>query len=229
MTRELPGFAGAVQRRLRTTVAKRFSRFTVAAAAALGTNQITLTICLGPLRWTAGRSAITAWAAAAAVSYLVSRWAWERKGRPNVLKETLPFWMVSIGAAIVLTTATKFANQQAISMGLGHTRQVLFDDAANLLANCVTFLTRFVIFHYVLFADRKKVRNTTALAPASSLGEPCGPVSPSVPTGSAAPVGAVAGAHSAGSPMPESGTPQASENVPAGAETGSLPELGTQR
>ena len=88
------------------------------------------------------------------MSYILSRWAWERKGRPDLLRETLPFCAVSVGAAIVLTLTTKYANQQALRMGLSHPARVLFADGAYLVANCVTFLTRFVIFHYVLFADR---------------------------------------------------------------------------
>src|SRR6266849_1780288 len=131
----------AVKHRLQTSVGKRFSRFIVVAAGAVIASQITLTVCLGPVGWTAGRSAVAAWLVGAAVSYVLSRWAWERKGRPNLLKETLPFWVVSVGTAIVLTLTTKWANQQALSMGLSGTQQVLFDAAAYFAANCMTFLT----------------------------------------------------------------------------------------
>ena len=144
----------AVKNKLQTQVGKRFSRFVLVAAAAVVTSQVTLTICLGPAGLTAGKSAIAAWVAGAAVSYVLSRWAWERKGKPNLLKETLPFWIVAVGTAIVLTLTTKWANHQAVSMGLSDPQQVLFDDAAYFVANCATFLTRFMIFHYVLFSDR---------------------------------------------------------------------------
>ena len=117
-------------------------------------SQLTLTICLGALHWTAGSSALTAWIAGATVSYLASRWAWERRGRPQFLRETLPFWTVAVGTAIVLTAVTKFANQYAISMGLSHVRRVVFLDGCFFFANFATFLTRFVIFHYLLFSER---------------------------------------------------------------------------
>jgi len=158
----------AIQRRLQTSVGKRFSRFVLVAAGAVIASQITLTVCLGPLGWTAGRSALTAWLVGAAVSYVLSRWAWERKGRPNLLKETLPFWIVAVGTAIVLTLTTKWANQRALSMGLSHSERVLFVAASYFLANCVTFLTRFLIFHYILFKDRgSKVSELVAELPAS--------------------------------------------------------------
>jgi putative flippase GtrA len=157
-----------VQRGLQTSVGKRFSRFILVAAGAVIASQITLTMCLGPVGWTAGRSAVAAWLAGAAVSYVLSRWAWERKGKPNLLKETLPFWVVAVGTAVVLTLTTKWANQQAISMDLSHVQRVLFADAAYFLANCVTFLTRFLIFHYVLFKDRgAKVSELVSELPAS--------------------------------------------------------------
>jgi putative flippase GtrA len=160
----------AVERKLQTSVGKRFSRFILVAAGAVIASQVTLAVCLGPAGWTAGRSALTAWLAGAAVSYVLSRWAWERKGKPNLLKETLPFWIVSVGTAIVLTLTTKWANQHALAMDMSHTERVLFAGAAYFLANCVTFLTRFLIFHYILFRDRgSKVSELVSELPASEL------------------------------------------------------------
>jgi len=160
----------AVKRRLQTSVGKRFGRFVLVAAGAVIASQITLTVCLGPVGWTAGRSAVAAWLVGAAVSYVLSRWAWERKGRPNLLKETLPFWIVAVGTAVVLTLTTKWANQQAISMGFSHGQRVLFVDLAYFLANCVTFVTRFLIFHYILFKDRgSRVSELVSELPASEM------------------------------------------------------------
>jgi putative flippase GtrA len=170
--------AAAAQSKLHTTVGRRFSRFAVAAVAAVVASQTTLAVLLGAVGWTAGRSALAAWVAGAGTSYLVSRWAWERKGRPHLLKETVPFWIVAVCAAVVLTTTTKIANQRGIAMGLSHTQQLIFVGAAYFVANCVTFLTRFVIFHYVLFKDREAKLEAPAAAadPVAGPGSPPGPV-----------------------------------------------------
>ena len=158
----------AIERRLHTSVGNRFSRFVLVAAGAVIASQATLAICLGPVGWTAGRSALTAWVVGAAVSYVLSRWAWERKGKPNLLKETLPFWIVAVGTAIVLTATTKWANQRALAMDLPDNERLMFTAAAYFLANCVTFLTRFLIFHYILFRDRgSKVSELVSELPAS--------------------------------------------------------------
>src|SRR6516165_2432219 len=144
----------AVERRLHTPVGKRFSRFILVATGAVIASQITLAVCLGPVGWGAGRSALTAWLVGAVVSYVLSRWAWERKGKPHLLKETLPFWIVSLGAWTVLGLTSHYASVWALENDKSHWQRVLIVDAAYLIANVVTFLARFLIFHYLLFADR---------------------------------------------------------------------------
>lgn len=129
-------------------------RFVPVSLAAVAASQTTLAVLVGITRVSAGTSAVLASIAGAAVSYILSRWAWERKGRPHVLKETLPFWAVAISAWIVLGVVSHYASVWATSNGLSHWERVLVVNAAYLMANCVTFVTRFAIFHYVLFADR---------------------------------------------------------------------------
>lgn len=143
-----------LQRRLRSTVVKRFIRFAPAAFCAVAATQITYIICLGPANLTAGVAGFAGWFAGAAVSYVISRWAWERKGRPHLLKETLPFVAVSIGAGVILTLASKFGNHVAMEMGLDGAARVIVADLFYFAANCLTFALRFVIFHFILFADR---------------------------------------------------------------------------
>jgi putative flippase GtrA len=209
--------SAALKSRLRTTTGKRFSRFLVVAAGAVIASQVTLTVCLGPLGWTAGKSAVAAWATGAIVSYVLSRWAWERKGKPNLLRETVPFFIVAVGTAVVLTLTTKWANEQAIDMGLSHVKRVLFADAAYFLANCVTFLTRFLIFHYILFRDRgSKVSELVAelpeaefpgTVPTSPSGDDGTGSEPLAATGSAGlPNGSPAWAARDEAPLPEPGT-----------------------
>jgi putative flippase GtrA len=139
-------------RKARSKLGVRFGRFTVAAVAAFATTELVLTICAGPLGLTATWASVIAWFSGALVSYVLSRWAWKRKGRPNLLKETLPFWIVSAMVVVILTLATKFAYHSASWMGLTGAQRVLYVDAVYGVANIGTFLLRFLFFHYVLFA-----------------------------------------------------------------------------
>ena len=155
----------AVWRRLRTTVGIRFTRFVGVALISLATSEIALTLCNGVFHMTATPSAIIAWFSGAVVSYVLSRWAWERKGKPDVLRETVPFWVISALVVVILTLATKFAYHAAAWLGLEGIRHVLFVDLVYLVANLGTFLMRFVLFHYVLFADRTTAARAAATGP----------------------------------------------------------------
>ncbi len=153
-----------LQRKLQGETGTRFKRFVLAAIVAVASSQATLTICLGVFHISPTRAGFIAWVAGATASYIMSRWTWERKGRPNLLKETLPFWIIAACVATILTLTTRFASDLAVSIGLSHASRVVFVDAAFFLVNCITFATRFFIFHYILFADRHKLPPKTTPA-----------------------------------------------------------------
>jgi len=136
----------------RSKLGIRFGRFAVAAIAAFATTEVVLSICAGPLQLTATWATLIAWFSGAVVSYLLSRWAWKRKGRPNLLRETLPFWIVSAMVIVVLTLATKFGYHSSGWLHLHGAKRVLYIDAVAGVANVGTFVLRFLFFHYVLFA-----------------------------------------------------------------------------
>lgn len=145
-----------VRRKLHGETGKRFARFVLVALAAVVASQVALIVFLDGGHMTAGISGGLAAVVGAAVSYVLSRWAWERKGRPHVLKETLPFWIVSVAAWIVLGLATKLGVHWADSLSLPHgsLKWHLVVNGTYLAANILTFFARFLIFHYVLFAER---------------------------------------------------------------------------
>jgi putative flippase GtrA len=143
-----------VASRLRTRFGTQFVRFALVAVVSLGASEIALALFIGPLHMTGGVSGFSAAIVGAVVSYFLSRRAWNRKGRPNVLRETIPFWLVSVGAWLVLGLATKLGYYVAHSLDLHHLKRHLVIGGIYFVANCFTFLIRFLIFHYVLFADR---------------------------------------------------------------------------
>jgi len=153
--------------RLRSKVGVRFTRFVVVAAVSLTATEIALTICNGVFHMTSTPAALVSWFCGAVTSYVLSRWAWERKGKPDVLRETVPFWVISAAVIVILTLATKFAYHSASWMGLTGVKHVLWVDFVWLVANFITFLLRFVIFHYVLFAERTTAARAAATGPDS--------------------------------------------------------------
>jgi hypothetical protein len=154
--------------RLRSGFARQFIRFALVAAVSLGASELALSIAY-LAGATGGIAGLCGWLVGAGVSYMLSRWAWERKGRPHLLKETLPFWAISIGTAAVLSLTSHFASSYAKSQGMAKHEAVVVVALAYLVANFVTFVTRFLIFHYVLFADRAAKPGTAESPEAEAL------------------------------------------------------------
>ena len=150
----------ALWRKARSNVGIRFTRFTVVAVAAVAASQVSLSLLLGPGHQTAGFSGGLAAVIGAGVSYVLSRWAWERKGRPDLLRETLPFWLVSVGVWVLLAFAAKLGVHLAATMNLHGAERIGAVDGIYFAGNCVTFLLRFLLFHYVLFADPRSKRES---------------------------------------------------------------------
>jgi hypothetical protein len=142
------------ERRLRGTLGVRFARFAGAAVAALTATEVALTICNGVFHLTSTPAALLSWFAGAVVSYTLSRWAWNRTGRPDVLRETIPFWAIAVVVIGLLTLANKLGYRSAAWLHLTGAKHVLWVDFIWLVANFGTFLLRFTIFHFALFTDR---------------------------------------------------------------------------
>lgn len=147
---------GPVRRKLQSDAGRQFLRFLPVSLAALASSQLALLVFLGVIGMTAGTAGFIASMVGAAVSYVLSRWAWGRKGRPDLLRETLPFWIVSAAAWTFLSFASHEASVWSRSMGHSHWERVAVVAVVYFLANCLTFAARFVIFHYILFARPKR-------------------------------------------------------------------------
>src|SRR5262247_2464876 len=227
MTSVLHRIVAAVQSKLRTSVGKRFSRFVLVAIASLASSIIMLNLLLGVFHISAGLSGVLGAVTGAAVSYVLSRWAWERKGRPHLLKETLPFWLVSLGSWTVLGLTSHYASVWALEMGHTHWERVLIVDGAYLIANCLTFLTRFVIFHYLLSVDRGSKLSGSVVSVAEAAGVPELEDEGPEPSGPLAASGS--GARRGGSPSWAESAAERSSARRASPDRGALPEPGTRR
>src|SRR5215472_888587 len=179
LTDKLPA---ALANRLKAPVIRQFVRFAMVACVSLGASELTLSVAY-LAGATGGVAGLCGWLVGAGTSYLLSRWAWQRKGRPHLLKETLPFWAISIGTAAVLSLTSHFAASYAKHHGMPRHEAVVVVAVAYLIANFVTFMTRFLIFHYVLFADgRVPAAGAAGSAVAGIEGEALSPIAAMVPS-----------------------------------------------
>src|ERR1700744_74527 len=128
-------FGDTLTRKARSTLGLRFGRFAVAAVSAFATTEVVLTICAGPLNLSATWSSLIAWFSGALVSYVLSRWAWKRKGRPTVVGGPVPFGIVSGMVVPILWVSPKFAYHAASWMTLHGAERILFVDLIYGVAN----------------------------------------------------------------------------------------------
>jgi putative flippase GtrA len=215
-----PRLASAVWRKFRGKVGVRFTRFVGVAAASLATSEILLSVCNGLFHMTSTPAALISTFSGAAVSYVLSRWAWERKGKPDVLRETVPFWVISSMVWVILWLATKLGYHLASWLHLHGAQHVLLVDLVYLLANAVTFALRFMIFHYVLFADRTTAARAAATGPdAVPPGTREAPAPGEVPAAAATDAAPEPAAQAAPDAPAESSAPVEVEAKATGAET----------
>jgi putative flippase GtrA len=150
VTRRLPE---PVRRRVCSPAGRRMARFAPAALAALGASQ--LAYFLGGSVWhlTGRVTGAAGWLTGAVVSYGASRWAWERRGRPRFLRETVPFLAISVVNGPVLIEASNLGFREAGALGLHGIAFHAVTQGFYLAANGATFVLRFLIFNFVVFAD----------------------------------------------------------------------------
>lgn len=142
-----------LRRWLRGQTGRRFARFVPVAGASFAATQIVLFV-LVLAHLSAGVSGFIGAVVGAGVSYVLSLWAWERKGKQALWTETVPFWLVSVGAWIVLSLAAHYGGVWANVMDAAGLRRAAIINGVAAAANCFTFVARFLIIHYILFADR---------------------------------------------------------------------------
>jgi putative flippase GtrA len=146
---------GPVRRWADSPAGRRLIRFGPAAGLALAATQLTYFICASGLHTTGRVTGAAGWLAGAVVSYAASRWAWERRGRPRLLQETLPFVAISLVAGLVLVEASHLGYVEATRLGLHGIAFVGCAQGIYLAANAGTFIARFLLFNLVVFADRR--------------------------------------------------------------------------
>lgn len=131
------------------------ARFAPAAVVALAASQVTYFLCGSVWHLTGRVTGAAGWLAGAVVSYGVTRWAWERQGRPHLLREAVPFVAISVVTGSVLIEASHLGYRAAGALGLHGIAFYAFAQGFYLAANGLTFILRFVIFNFLVFTDHR--------------------------------------------------------------------------
>jgi putative flippase GtrA len=131
-----------------------------AAVSAISTT-VSLTI-LGTLvatgTTTAGWANVIATAAGTVPSFeLNRRWVWNRRGRRSVMREAVPFCVLSFTGLGLSTVAVSLAAGWAAAAGLGAAARTTAAELANVATFGALWVLQYLILDRVLFAPPREV------------------------------------------------------------------------
>jgi putative flippase GtrA len=86
---------------------RKLSTYAAGSAVATVCSEVTLVVCYGLLGLSPGWSSVLAWVAGALPNYWLNRsWTWQRRGRPSLRHEVLPYVVIVLVTLLLATLAT---------------------------------------------------------------------------------------------------------------------------
>ena len=112
--------------------ARRFSRYAVGSVVAFGASNVVFLLCYGT-GWTSPQVAsVLAFAAGIPINYVLNRrWAWQRRGRPAVRSELLPYAAVVSLSIVATAVGTWGADRMLAAADLGRALTVVLVDGGH--------------------------------------------------------------------------------------------------
>jgi putative flippase GtrA len=136
----------------------RLGTFAAGSVAATVVSQLTLTGMYWLFGASATMAAAVAFTAGAIPNFIVSwRWTWRRKGRPELVRELMPYVLVSIGSLIVTSALTTWGDKLVSPLMAGKGEQTIALAVVYFGSNGLLFLVKFVLLDRVLSTSRKAV------------------------------------------------------------------------
>jgi putative flippase GtrA len=135
---------------LHTPQGKKIFRYTMTSVISTAVSLIVLAIVFGVFGlWTEVPSTVFANVVAAFPSYWLNRtWAWGKTGRSHLVKEVLPFWVMSatsIAFSIVGASVARFLGR---TWHLHHLEQTILVLAANVVSFGVFWVLKLIVFNH---------------------------------------------------------------------------------
>ncbi len=144
-----------VHRLWRRPGVKRFSKYAVGSVVAFTASEIVFLLSYGS-GWARPQVAsVLAFAAGIPVNYVLNRrWAWQRRGRPGLRDELLPYAAVVSLSVVASAAGTWAADRWVQSVTLPRAIDVLLVGATFAAINGGLFLAKYVLLDRLVFRDR---------------------------------------------------------------------------
>lgn len=128
-----------------TTWAKVW-RYTGGSVIAAGCSELTLLVLYGAFDLSPGWSSSLAWIAGALPNYWLNRsWAWRLRGRPDLLREVLPYAVIVALTLLLAIASTRAVDESLRAAGAAAETRVMLVAATFLGVYVVVFFLRFLL------------------------------------------------------------------------------------
>jgi len=99
-------------------------------------------------RWSEIPSTVFANVVATIPSYYLNRqWVWGKRGRSHLMKEVVPFWVMSGAGIVVSIGGAALAREVGTANHLGHLEQTLVVQTANILSFGTFWILKFLLYN----------------------------------------------------------------------------------
>lgn len=141
---------------------RRFSRYAVGSVVAFGASNLAFLLLYGLGLTSPQVASVLAFAAGIPVNYVLNRrWAWQRRGRPGLRDELLPYAAVVATSVISSALATWAADRWVQTVDLPRAVEVGIVDATFVVVNGSLFLIKYVLLDRLVFRDRSPAADAT--------------------------------------------------------------------
>jgi putative flippase GtrA len=140
---------------LHTHEGRKLFRYTMVSAISTVVSAVVIVLVYGVFHvWTEVPSTIFGNVVASFPSYWLNRrWAWGKGGRSHLVKEVLPFWvMTALGIAFSVIGAS-LARRIGLHFKFHHLEQTLLVVVANFLSFAVFWVVKLLVFNRVFKVD----------------------------------------------------------------------------
>ncbi|HTT92854.1 MAG TPA: GtrA family protein [Acidimicrobiales bacterium] len=154
--------------RWRSPLAVRIWRYGAGSVVAFITSTVVLFVCLSWFEWGAITSTVVAFLAGAIPNWILNRrWAWERRGREGVVKETTLYVMVSVVALVASSAADKATAVETAGLHNDLAKSVLVTLAYMFSVVVLTGL-KYIAYDRLVFVDRPGSRRSRSQVPTTT-------------------------------------------------------------
>ena len=146
--------AAGLLERARTRQGRRVVRYVLVSVVTVVFGQVVLFVLYAGLGWRARAANLVAFVLASIPSYWLNRtWTWGKSGRSHLLKEVVPFWVITVVGLVLSTWVAGVAESVASEVTSSRPVQALIVSAMVVGSFAVVWVAKFVLFNVLLFGD----------------------------------------------------------------------------